>query len=75
MSNIFDKKVLLLSPNTLKQLYLRDCVNLKWDKEFGPRNWYLFQEFSVDHDWCAAVKKLLGIIFSGVVYIVGHVSV
>lgn len=24
-------------------------------------------EFSLDHDWCAVVKKLLGILFSGIV--------
>ncbi|PWA89002.1 SBP-like protein [Artemisia annua] len=32
-------------------------------------------EFSVDHDWCAVVKKLLGIIFSGTVDIADHGSV
>nr|XP_043638734.1 squamosa promoter-binding-like protein 1 [Erigeron canadensis] len=32
-------------------------------------------EFSVDHDWCAVVKKLLGIIFSGTVDITDHSSV
>lgn len=32
-------------------------------------------EFSVDHDWCAVVKKLLGIIFSGTVDIADHDSV
>lgn len=32
-------------------------------------------EFSVDHDWCAVVKKLLGIIFSGIVDITDQGSV
>lgn len=32
-------------------------------------------EFSVDHDWCAVVKKLLGIIFNGAVETGEHGSV
>lgn len=32
-------------------------------------------EFSVDHDWCAVVKKLLTIIFSGTVETVDHDSI
>lgn len=32
-------------------------------------------EFSVDHDWCAVVKKLLGIIFSGTIDVADHGSV
>ena len=42
---------------------------------FSFRRFKWLIEFSVDHDWCAVVKKLLGIIFSGTVDIADHGSV
>ncbi|XP_071692076.1 squamosa promoter-binding-like protein 1 isoform X2 [Rutidosis leptorrhynchoides] len=40
---------------------------------FTRFKWLL--EFSVDHDWCVVVKKLLAIIFSGTIDVTDHGSV
>ncbi|GMJ02153.1 squamosa promoter binding protein-like 1 [Hibiscus trionum] len=39
---------------------------------FGRFKWLM--EFSMDHDWCAVVKKLLGILFDGTVDLGDHSS-
>ncbi|KAK8704114.1 hypothetical protein V6N13_047747 [Hibiscus sabdariffa] len=39
---------------------------------FGRFKWLM--EFSMDHDWCAVVKKLLGILFDGTVGLGEHSS-
>lgn len=42
---------------------------------FSFKRFRWLMEFSVDHDWCAVVKKLLGIIFSGSIDLGDHPSV
>lgn len=42
---------------------------------FPFKRFKCLMEFSVDHDWCAVVKKLLGIVFSGTVNAGEHPSI
>ncbi|XP_008223488.1 PREDICTED: squamosa promoter-binding-like protein 12 [Prunus mume] len=42
---------------------------------FPFRRFRLLMEFSMDHDWCAVVKKLLGILFEGTVDAGEHPSI
>ncbi|XVF28123.1 hypothetical protein REPUB_Repub15cG0001900 [Reevesia pubescens] len=42
---------------------------------FPFRRFKWLMEFSMDHDWCAVVKKLLGILFDGTVDLGDHSSI
>ncbi|XWS08429.1 hypothetical protein CRYUN_Cryun40dG0001800 [Craigia yunnanensis] len=42
---------------------------------FSFRRFKWLMEFSMDHDWCAVVKKLLGILFDGTVDLRDHSSI
>lgn len=42
---------------------------------FSFRRFRWLMEFSLDHDWCAVVKKLLGIFFSGIVDSGEHLNI
>ncbi|GAV82889.1 SBP domain-containing protein [Cephalotus follicularis] len=42
---------------------------------FPFKRWKWLMEFSMEHDWCAVVKKLLGILFDGTVDSGDHTSI
>lgn len=42
---------------------------------FSFKRFRWLMEFSLDHDWCAVVKKLLGIFFGGMVDCGEHVNI
>ncbi|GKU96111.1 hypothetical protein SLEP1_g9382 [Rubroshorea leprosula] len=42
---------------------------------FPFRRFKWLMEFSMDHDWCNVVKKLLGILFDGTVHLGDHTSI
>uniref|UniRef100_A0A1D1YRL6 Squamosa promoter-binding-like protein 6 n=2 Tax=Anthurium amnicola TaxID=1678845 RepID=A0A1D1YRL6_9ARAE len=58
----------------LRRSHLRSCSeNLNSHANIYPLSQFRWLvEFSMDHNWCAVVKKLLDILFSGAVDVGGH---